>query len=94
VGSSIYSFDMSSMKKRSFLFIFSLVLLLLAGIYVINEAHEQGILAENARTANETKEQMEYIQSLQAESESIFAQDQDVQDLLSENTSYRVYGEG
>jgi hypothetical protein len=79
------------MTKMSFLFVFALMLLLLAGIHFVNEAHEQNIAAENARTANETKEQMEYIQSLQAESESIFVQDQNVQDLLSENTSFRVY---
>jgi hypothetical protein len=79
------------MRKMSFLFIFALVLLLLAGIHFVNEAHEQNIAAENARTANETKEQMECIQSLQAESERIFAQNQNVQDLLSESTSFRVY---
>jgi hypothetical protein len=60
-------------------------------MYVINEAHEQNIAAENARTANETKEQMEYIRSLQAESERIFAQDQNVQNLLDKNTSFRAY---
>jgi hypothetical protein len=37
---------------------------------------------------------MEYVQNLQAESESIFAQDQVLPHLLIENTSFRVCGEG
>jgi hypothetical protein len=79
------------MKKMSFLFIFVITLLLLAGTFFAIEALEQDIAEENARIANETREQMEYIQSLQAESEKIFAQDQNVQDLLSENTSFKAY---
>jgi hypothetical protein len=79
------------MKKMSFLFIFALMLLLLAGIHFVHEVNEQEMARNNARIANETKQQMEYIQSLQAKSEMIFVQDQNVQDLLSENTSYRAY---
>ncbi|WP_407355204.1 hypothetical protein [Methanolobus sp. WCC5] len=83
-----------NMKRMSFLFIFVLILLLLAGTFFANEAHEQDIARENARIANETKQQMECIQSLQAESERIFTQDQVLPHLLIENTSFRVYGEG
>jgi hypothetical protein len=79
------------MKQKYLILALALLLLLLAGIHFVNEAHEQNIAAENARTANETKEQMEYIQSLQAESENIFAHDKNMQDLLSENTSFRAY---
>jgi cbb3-type cytochrome oxidase subunit 3 len=79
------------MKRNDVLFIFALILLLLAGTFFAIESHEQEIAKENARIANETREQMEYIQSLQAESESIFAQDQDVQDLLSEKTHFKAY---
>ncbi|WP_094227594.1 hypothetical protein [Methanolobus psychrotolerans] len=79
------------MKKRSFLFVLALILLLLSGTFFVIEALEQDIAKENARIANETREQMEYIQSLQAESEKLFAQDQNVQNLLDENTNFRVY---
>ncbi|WP_129582644.1 hypothetical protein [Methanolobus psychrotolerans] len=67
------------------------MLLLLASIHFVNEAYEQETARENARIANETKQQMEYIKNLQAESERIFTQDQDVQNLLDENTNFRVY---
>jgi hypothetical protein len=79
------------MKRMSFLFIFVLILLLLAGTFFANEAHEQDIARENARIAKETKEQMEYIWSLQAESERIFAQDQNVQSLLDGKTHFEAY---
>lgn len=79
------------MNKKYWVLALALVLLLLAGIHLVNEAHEQEIARENARIASETKQQMEYIESLQAESEKIFAQDQDIQELLNENTSFRVY---
>jgi hypothetical protein len=67
------------------------MLLLLAGIHFVNEAREQEMVRDNARIANETKQQMECIKSLQAESEKLFSQNQDVQNLLDENTNFRVY---
>lgn len=77
--------------KQKYLILVLALLLLLAGIHLANESHEQEMARNNVRIANETKQQMEYIQSLQAKSEMIFVQDQNVQDLLSENTSYRAY---
>jgi sulfite exporter TauE/SafE len=43
-------------EKRSFLFVFARILLLLAGIYFVNEARGQEMVRENARIANETKQ--------------------------------------
>nr|WP_321496943.1 hypothetical protein [uncultured Methanolobus sp.] len=79
------------MKQRYLIFTLSVMVILLIGIYFVNEAHEQEVARENARIANETKQQMEYISSLQTESERIFSQDQDMQKLLDENTSFRAY---
>jgi hypothetical protein len=77
--------------KQKYLILALALLLLLAGIHLANESHEQEMARNNVRITNETKQQMEYIQSLQAESERIFSHNQNVQDLLSENTSFRVY---
>jgi hypothetical protein len=79
------------MKQKYLILALALTLLLLAGIYFVNEAHKQETARENARIANETKEQMKYIGSLQTESEKIFSQDQEVQNLLNDNTSFRAY---
>ncbi|MDK2826253.1 MAG: hypothetical protein PWQ44_1433 [Methanolobus sp.] len=79
------------MNKKYWILTLALILLLSASIHIINEAHEQEAARENARIANETKQQMEYISSLQTESERIFSQDQDVRNLLNGNTSFRAY---
>jgi hypothetical protein len=79
------------MKQKYLILALALLLLLLAGIHLANESHEQEMARNNVRITNETKQQMEYIQSLQAESERIFSHDQNVQDLLNESTSFRVY---
>ncbi|MDK2832191.1 MAG: hypothetical protein PWQ51_555 [Methanolobus sp.] len=79
------------MKQRYLIFTLALIVILLAGIHFVNECQKEENARENARIANETKKQMGYISSLQAESERIFSQDHDAQNLLNENTSFRVY---
>ncbi|MDK2826254.1 MAG: hypothetical protein PWQ44_1434 [Methanolobus sp.] len=79
------------MKQKYWILALVLILLLSTSIHFVNEAREHEDARENARIANETKQQMEYISSLQIESEKIFSQDQDAQNLVNENTSFRAY---
>lgn len=76
--------------KFKLIFFVILILILLAGIFGI-ESLKQDTVTENTRIANETREQLEHIRSLQAESDRILTGDPYVQNLLNGKTHFRAY---